>query len=519
MLATTLLLYSFLPAASPLGGEGVFSLPEAAFEAQVREDLGELRRLSGGLERLEESLKPRAALFAKGAGPLSRDERQFVLGAWAVLSDHMASVEQVRQRYWGFAAELPPGGLKHVLGFWVTHSALAVELAGGLAFSERSAGRPELEVLLDEGSLELGVAPRSFADLKLKVIHAGTAAQLLAGKLYRREAERALRKLGFAKDRDLEWARREAERSGRRAEGFLRRRGPSLFANNGLDIVRDATHEAIFPVQKEIAEWAGDARVRRIGRPLISSTQVDELLAKMEPGDVMVARQNWFLSNIGLPGFWPHAELFLGRPSVFSDYFDGDPHVIEYVKTLPGAYPNLSAFLSATYAGKWKAYEGVDQFFGKPVVIMESVSEGVSFTSADHGLRVDYLGVLRPRLSRLEKAKAIVRAFGYQGRPYDFDFDFYSDRTLVCTELVYKCYAPSEGSKGIRIDLVDIAGRKTLPANELVRLFDAEFGRPDRQFEFVAFLDGREEDRKAVWGDAESFRQSHRRVKWDVSQK
>ncbi len=34
----------------------------------------------------------------------------------------------------------------------------------------------------------------------------------------------------------------------------------------------------------------------------------------MEPGDIIVARQNWYLSNIGLPGFWPHAELYVGTP-------------------------------------------------------------------------------------------------------------------------------------------------------------------------------------------------------------
>jgi hypothetical protein len=52
--------------------------------------------------------------------------------------------------------------------------------------------------------------------------------------------------------------------------------------------------------------------VRRIGRGLISKAQAEELLGSMQPGDLVVARQNWFLSNVGLPGFWKHAELYVG---------------------------------------------------------------------------------------------------------------------------------------------------------------------------------------------------------------
>jgi hypothetical protein len=72
--------------------------------------------------------------------------------------------------------------------------------------------------------------------------------------------------------------------------------------------------------------------------------------------------------------------------------------------------------------------------------------------------------------------------------------------------------------KGLRIDLVDVAGRRTLPANEFVRLFDSELGQPDRQFDFVAFLDGREKERDAIEGDVDSFRSSWRRMKWDIAQ-
>src|SRR5262249_53713373 len=145
--------------------------------------------------------------------------------------------------------------------------------------------------------------------------------------------------------------------------------------------------------------------------------------------------------------------------------------------------------------------------------------EGVSFTSIEHAMMVDYLGVMRPRQPKLEKARAIARAFEYQDRPYDFDFDFRSDSTLVCTELVWKSYAPSADMTGLKLALVEVAGRQALPANETVKTFDQELAPPNRQLDFVAFLDGREAQGDAVVSDAAAFRKSYARVKWDIAQK
>ena len=77
---------------------------------------------------------------------------------------------------------------------------------------------------------------------------------------------------------------------------------------------------------------------------------------------------------------------------------------------------------------------------GEPKVVIESISEGVSFSSLSEATLADYIAVLRPRLSEKEKAQAIRDAFSHQGKPYDFEFDFFSSDKLVCTELVYRSY-------------------------------------------------------------------------------
>ena len=93
--------------------------------------------------------------------------------------------------------------------------------------------------------------------------------------------------------------------------------------------------------------------------------------------------------------------------------------------------------------------------------------------------------MLRPRLAAEQTREIIARAFSHAGKPYDFDFDFFSADKLVCTELVFRACAGY-----IDFALVEILGRKTLPAVEIVRHWSTPAGAA--QLEFVAFLDGDE---------------------------
>ncbi len=520
ILAATLLalLLPALPAAAGPGPGGVYDLPEADFHDQVRLDVQTLQQHDAGLRRVLFDLRESGVLRVSTRDPLSEEQKQTLLTSWAALYDYIWSVEVIRQYYWDFL-QLPPGQRdRHLWGYLLTHAALTMELAAGLTFADLIGGDRQLDRLLDEPHAELGVPARAFAALNKKVIHVSTTTQLLTGDAYAAVARPLLRQAGLQDRPEVVWLQQASERNSNLARDRLKRRGVALFLGNAADIFRDETARAIFPVQRGVAEWLGDTRVRRLGQPLISRAQAEAFRAGLEPGDILVARQNWYLSNIGLPGFWPHAELYLGSPGALAAWFDADAATTAFVRGEPEQVASFSALLQARYPRQWEAYQGLDRA-GEPCVILEAISEGVSFSSLAHGMLVDYLGAMRPRLPRVEKAKAILRAFSFQGRPYDFDFDFYSDATLVCSELVYKAYAPGEGQQGLRLELVDVAGRRTLPPNVLVRQFDAEYDTPDRQLDFVGFLHGRERERDARAGDLAEFRASWRRPKWDVAQK
>jgi hypothetical protein len=215
-----------------------------------------------------------------------------------------------------------------------------------------------------------------------------------------------------------------------------------------------------------VSTLVGDTKIRqpRRGAALVTPDQLAALRPHLKPGDILLERRNWYLSNAFLPGYWPHSALYVGTVDELRALGLGDD---------PRVARHLEAFARRDAAGHEH-------------VIIEAIGEGVVFTSAEHSIgEADSVAVLRPKLSPGEVREVIARAFSHAGKPYDFDFDFFSSDRLVCTELVYRAY-----SGFIDFPLVEILGRKTLPALEIVRHWATADG--GRQLEFVAFLDGDE---------------------------
>ena len=69
---------------------------------------------------------------------------------------------------------------------------------------------------------------------------------------------------------------------------------------------------------------------------------------------------------------------------------------------------------------------------------------------------------------------------------------------------------------GLALPLQSLLGRLALPANELARIYDVDADRPDRQLDWVLFLDGDERGRQARPASEAAFRDSWRRPKWHV---
>lgn len=149
----------------------------------------------------------------------------------------------------------------------------------------------------------------------------------------------------------------------------------------------------------------------------------------LRPGDIILTRHHDALSNLFLPGFWPHAAFHLGTP--------------EARRTL-----------------------GLPDQGNSNRPVLEAKKDGVKLRSLSETLSVDAFVVLRPDIPTEELATVITRALTHEGKLYDFLFDFKRSERLACTEVIYRAF---HGTGTWQLQLVKQSGRLTLPAGDLIR--------------------------------------------------
>ena len=183
--------------------------------------------------------------------------------------------------------------------------------------------------------------------------------------------------------------------------------------------------EGVGRVASEIADLKNKAVTAEIRR---------EIGDFMKPGDVIITRHAKALTNLFIPGFWPHAAFYIGTRDETAE---------------------ASIELSERVARLWQ----------DDICILEARKDGVRLRPLTDTLSIDKFVVLRPNLDPDVIHTAIGRALRHQGKLYNFDFDFFSSDRVVCTELIYRAY---DGLVGLSFPLNERAGRKTFSAEDLI---------------------------------------------------
>jgi len=263
---------------------------------------------------------------------------------------------------------------------------------------------------------------------------------------------------------------------------------------------------AWFPIQKNVANAMGNIYISKRHEKLISVEQIVEMGKVLEPGDILVQRRNWYASNVGIPGFWPHAAI----------YFGGLPGMLEYFKDVPvEGYANLDELIKAKHFKVYEKIKSPDEA-GLEYAVIEGMAPGIIVQPLEVSAHADYVGAMRPRLSKSDKLKAILRAFDNYGKPYDYNFDFETKDEIVCSELVYDAFLPAKDKQGLNFKLKMVSGRKMVSPTDFVQKFYDEREKPNRELDFVYFLDGNEKLKKAFVKEGKEFATSWTRVKYDI---
>lgn len=200
---------------------------------------------------------------------------------------------------------------------------------------------------------------------------------------------------------------------------------------------------AIYAIQEALGRLASEVSTCPGHRPHVPTPVYDRLCGLLAPGDVLVVRKEHAVTNYFLPGFWPHAAMYLGDAGQLTAMGVADQ---EHVKP------------------RWRQLLAADD--GEPRHVMEAMKDGVRVRSLRSPLGSDAVAVVRPLLDRGDIARAVSRSFLHEGKPYDFDFDFTRSDRMVCTEVVYRSY---DGIGGVSFQLTRRAGRLTLAAEDILR--------------------------------------------------
>lgn len=491
------------------GHEALWEVEPARLSQVTAEDAARLERCLSALERAVkalESLEPR--LVSAKVGELAPADRDGLRERWWQVFDPMLAIDEIKDRYhaWYGLDYLKQPRL-HARAFALSFAGLCAQADAGLRLLDALESKPVLTTLFDEAMPSVGLPARTWSALHARIARVRDLFFIPFGGQWYDDWIRPK----LTDDTELGSLLAALEKL--RGEARQKVLTPSARAfENKTDVVKNELFVRWFPLQHDFAEWAGDTRFAKETRHLIDDAQLATFRSKLRPGDVIVERRNWYLSNVGLPGFWPHAALYLGTQAEILEALQGEPSVIRaFEGNLAGHFEKLAPKAWASLAERDAS--------GHECRVIEAVSEGVVSSSLEHSCAADYVAALRPRLPALLRVRAIERALKFWGRPYDFNFDFLTDDQLVCSELVMKAYEPQTAEdQGLRVPYVELVGRRAVPPTSLVQTFRDERGQKEPQLEFVYFLEGREREKRAVVADADALAATVTRPKWDIVQ-
>ena len=241
----------------------------------------------------------------------------------------------------------------------------------------------------------------------------------------------------------------------------------SMFSDD-MDSLSSMFRNFKMNISKYFGNTVGNLKSDRA--PFVNAEEImPEMYLKLQPGDILLEKAGFLLTDKFIPGHFGHVAIYSGKPDMlFGDLLKDSRKMIT----------ELLYYLVA------KENRDIEYYLNNDVI--EALRPGVTFNPLEHFLKVDDVLVLRLKKDFKGKelrTKSYIRdalhnSFQYLGSDYDFAFDVNSNDLIVCSELPYQVM------KGIPFRVKEVAGSWSIsPDDVAVGCGPGE----ERPFELVYF--------------------------------
>jgi len=227
----------------------------------------------------------------------------------------------------------------------------------------------------------------------------------------------------------------------------------NIFNNKIEDNIRLISSDATNQVSKMFGNAAGIIVARRGKMDKLPKEKQSEIIANMQPLDILLEKAPFRLTDHLIPGYWSHVALWSGTENELRELGVWDELPMIYNEAKEKYHYSGSGFQEAIRNGH---------------MVIEALRPGVQINTLQHFLNIDDLGVIRFNGLTIENKRSyLLNAFSQIGKSYDFNFDVESKNEIVCSELIYISFDDLDWNTS------KTAGRYTIsPDNVAQKLLD-----------------------------------------------
>lgn len=466
----------------PVDNFEYLNIEKQVLDQKINEDIEKLKIYKKGQEDVLILFKENSNLLNKEFNDLTVEDKKILISLWSSYLDYSKELDFLSQthKYFYQISYLEEPELNSK-SFLIAYGAFISNYESFFKLNQLLNESTFIKTLFNEENLELEINKNSYFDLSNKFVHVDNALRLNIGQVNVLYLEKFRDNISEQETDLIELSKNKYS-----SIDLLVDIDSKVIYETPLEYFEQNTFETWFPAQKGIANGVGHLKLS-LREKYISNKTLNNLKTDLEPGDIFLQRREWQLTNVGIPGFWTHAALYLGNEEELGKYFE------EIISE-----DDLKKLIEDTNRDFYLDY------YENDLEVIEALADGVILNSYYNSANADYLGVLRTNITKEEKLNSIIDAISYYKKPYDYNFDFVTDNEVVCSELIFKAYHIKDSSKGVPFELEITSGRLMLSPNNIVKQYDLNL--KGNYLEFVAFLNY--DGEKIIFDSENNFRKS-----------